>query len=120
MSRISSIIALVAISTLGTAVLSSTEASAWPIKKPCCLPIPKPLPKPLPKPKPIVFPHHHHWRPIYAAPIVAPLVATKVVAARSCLTKEYTPQGAVLFKDLCTGEAAMNPPAIPALTSDSQ
>jgi hypothetical protein len=26
------------------------------------------------------------------------------------LTKEYTPEGAVLFKDRCTNEAAMNPP----------
>ena len=29
----------------------------------------------------------------------------------TCLTKEYTPEGAVLFKDICTNEAAINPPA---------
>ena len=28
----------------------------------------------------------------------------------TCLTKEYTPEGAVLFKDRCTNEMAMNPP----------
>jgi hypothetical protein len=27
------------------------------------------------------------------------------------LSKEYTPEGAVLFKDRCTSEMAMNPPA---------
>jgi hypothetical protein len=31
----------------------------------------------------------------------------------TCLSKEYTPEGAVLFKDRCTNEAAMNPP-VPA------
>jgi hypothetical protein len=28
----------------------------------------------------------------------------------NCLAKEYTPQGAVVFKDVCTNEMAMNPP----------
>lgn len=31
----------------------------------------------------------------------------------TCLSKEYTPEGAVLFKDRCTNEAAMNPPPVP-------
>jgi hypothetical protein len=36
----------------------------------------------------------------------------------TCLTKEYTPEGAVLFKDVCTNEAAINPPAVaPAPTA---
>ena len=30
----------------------------------------------------------------------------------TCLSKEYTPDGRVLFKDRCTNEAAMNPPII--------
>ncbi len=30
----------------------------------------------------------------------------------TCLSKEYTPEGAVLFKDRCTTEMAMNPPAV--------
>lgn len=104
------IIALAAVATLGLGALASTEASAWPI---CCK---KPMPvKPMPlKPfKPIVYPHHHHWhggwrQPVYAAPVVT----TRAVA--NCLKKEYTPEGAVVFKDLCTGEMAMNPPASPA------
>lgn len=28
----------------------------------------------------------------------------------TCLTKQYTPEGAVVFKDICTNEAAINPP----------
>jgi len=60
----------------------------------------------------------HHWhrthvryhRPIwYAAPVV--YAARPAVAGPcTCLTKEYTPEGAVLFKDRCTNEMAMNPP----------
>jgi hypothetical protein len=66
------------------------------------------------------FVHRHHphffwrygWRRNYW---VAPVVATGVVSAPvwnrcTCLTKEYTPEGAVVFKDICTNEAAMNPP----------
>jgi len=37
----------------------------------------------------------------YAAPVARPC---------TCLTKEYLPTGAVLFKDLCTKEFAANPP----------
>ena len=81
------------------------------------------------KPGPHIHPHwphkHPHWhvkvkyprvwyapRPVvYGA--VAPAVAAPVVATNrcTCLTKEYTPEGAVLFKDVCTNEAAINPPA---------
>lgn len=69
------------------------------------------------------FTHHHHphWRVgfrrhYWVAPVVTTAVATRYVAAPtwnkcSCLTKEYTPEGAVVFKDLCTKEIAMNPPA---------
>jgi hypothetical protein len=32
-------------------------------------------------------------------------------ASRSCLTKEYLQTGQVLFRDLCTSEWAVNPPA---------
>jgi hypothetical protein len=28
----------------------------------------------------------------------------------TCLTKTYLPNGAVLFKDVCTQESALNPP----------
>ena len=42
---------------------------------------------------------------------VAPAVAAPVVGTTcTCLTKEYTATGAVLFKDVCTNEVAVNPP----------
>jgi hypothetical protein len=68
------------------------------------------------------FGHHHHhhprwhvryyrpiWygvRPVYTA--YSPRIVTP--GPCTCLSKEYTPEGAVLFKDRCTNEAAMNPP----------
>ncbi len=77
--------------------------------------------------------HHHwwwwsHWRPYW----IGGAVATGAVAAGgvsyatstpatnrcSCLTKEYTPQGAVVFKDVCTNEMAMNPPASDSPAAD--
>src|SRR5436190_53557 len=69
--------------------------------------------------------HHHHprWhvryhRPIwYGVPAVGYAgytVARPVVASGpcTCLSKEYTQDGRVLFKDLCTNEAAINPPVV--------
>jgi len=74
-----------------------------------------------------VHPHWHwHWRfgwrrPYWVAPVVATGVATYAAAPTwnrcSCLTKEYTQEGAVVFKDLCTQEMAMNPPANPGAAS---
>jgi hypothetical protein len=67
--------------------------------------------------------HRHHWRyygsygyPVYGgsyevAPAPVAAVAAPVTKTCTCLTKEYTPEGAVLFKDVCTNEAAINPPA---------
>jgi hypothetical protein len=85
------------------------------------------------KPWPTFNPHHHvHWprwwwwrytwrRPYWIAPVIATgAVATGAAASYAttpttnrctCLTKDYTPQGAVVFKDVCTNEMAMNPPA---------
>jgi hypothetical protein len=70
------------------------------------------------------FVHHQpHWkwhyglrRHYWVAPVVATGIATRYVSQPTwnkcnCLTKEYTPEGAVVFKDLCTQEMAMNPPA---------
>jgi hypothetical protein len=69
---------------------------------------------------------HGHWRHrhiyyprpvVYAArPVVysaAPVASTNRC---TCLTKEYTQEGAVLFKDICTNEAAINPPPAPVQT----
>ena len=73
---------------------------------------------------------HWHWRfgwrrNYWLTPVVTTGVATGVIATGpgwnrcSCLTKEYTQEGAVVFKDLCTKESAMNPPATsPAASLD--
>jgi hypothetical protein len=66
--------------------------------------------------------NHYHWRyahfhrPIWVgSPVVYSTgysVARPLAAGPcTCLSKEYTQDGAVLFKDNCTNEAAMNPPA---------
>jgi hypothetical protein len=65
--------------------------------------------------------HHRHWhrhyvrwhRPILVSTPVAYGLVRPVAGPCTCLTKEYTPEGAVLFKDRCTNEAAMNPPPAP-------
>ena len=51
--------------------------------------------------------HHPIW---YSTPVVYGIARPAVAGPCTCLTKEYTPEGAVLFKDRCTNEAAMNPP----------
>ena len=63
--------------------------------------------------------HRHHWhrhyvrwhRPIWYSPVVYGYgVRTATPGPCTCLSKEYTQEGAVLFKDRCTNEMAMNPP----------
>lgn len=61
-------------------------------------------PKPVIVHKPIIvrYPVVRHVPVVYAAkPVAGPC---------TCLTKQYTPEGAVVFKDICTNEAAINPP----------
>jgi hypothetical protein len=76
---------------------------------------------------PIFVPHwrHHHWprpilwtgwhRPHYVIDqvvnerVVAPTTLVKTENC-NCLTKEYLPDGSVMFKDLCTKEAAIATP----------
>ena len=62
--------------------------------------------------------HRHHWA--WGVPVVAGGVTYAAAPSYStaptyrtcnCLTKTYTQEGAVVFKDLCTNEMAMNPPA---------
>jgi hypothetical protein len=73
-----------------------------------------------------IFNHHAHWprwgwyrytfrHPYWVAPVIAGGVATyaattPTTSTCTCLTKQYTPEGAVVFKDVCTNEMAMNPP----------
>lgn len=67
------------------------------------------------------LPRHPHWHVHYRhpriwyapRPVLYGAVTPTVTTSRcTCLTKEYTPDGAVLFKDICTNEAAINPPAM--------
>jgi hypothetical protein len=148
MFRKSTILALAAAASLGAFALSSSSASAFgghvggghfsgsgmhaighglgPMQA-----AHKPIfNKPIFKP---IFNSHWHWhwrhygwrRPIWIAPVVAGGVATYAAAPSAptynrctCLTKEYTPQGSVVFKDICTNEMAMNPPATGPQTGD--
>ncbi len=57
-------------------------------------------------------PHWHHQIVRYRVrtPVVYAVTRPVAVAPCTCLTKQYTPEGAVLFKDICTNEAAINPP----------
>lgn len=72
-----------------------------------------------------------HWpRPvIYGAPVVAAAAYAAPVAAAprcTCLTKEYTQEGTVIFRDVCTKEIASAPtgttvlPLPPATTTMPQ
>jgi hypothetical protein len=38
-------------------------------------------------------------------------VARPVASTCTCLVKEYLPNNVVMFRDVCTNEYAMNPPA---------
>ncbi len=71
--------------------------------------------KPIIVHKPIVV-----HKPVYVGYPVVRTVPVAYAAAKplagpcTCLTKQYTPEGAVVFKDICTNEAAINPPPAPA------
>ena len=80
------------------------------------------------------YPRYWWWRYSWRRPYwIAPAIATGGVAAAAtsyasstpatntctCLTKQYTPQGAVVFKDVCTNEMAMNPPANASPAADA-
>jgi hypothetical protein len=65
-----------------------------------------------------VYPHYVWHRPIlYSRPVIYSAVRPAVAAGPcTCLSKDYTPEGAVVFKDNCTNEMAMNPPPAPQQT----
>ncbi len=79
----------------------------------------KPIgPKVFPKKPPIIIVKKPHWHPHFVPPVYVvgqPIVLLVAVVERpvawpsSCLTKDYTPQGHVVYKDLCTKEVAMAP-----------
>ena len=117
------LIALAAFAVLSTAAIASTSASAAPQNHPG-----HGIPGGAGHPG--WHPHNwhpHNWHPyivryrVRTAPVtyvarapvayVAPAPVAAVAAPCTCLTKEYTQEGAVLFKDICTNEAAINPPA---------
>ena len=98
---------------------------------------PKFFPKPYPHPYPFPKPHKPHWHPNFKPvivvqqpvyqPIVRPVVQhvtrpiTVAAPKMSCLTKEYTPEGMLIFKDLCTKETASTPiPGTPAAAAAMQ
>jgi hypothetical protein len=134
MLRKSTTLALTAFAVLGLAVSSASAKPGGPgfgPKGPGFNPgINKPIFKPVIKPnipvKPIFVPHwphkpphwHVHYRPrIWYPPVVVggpTYIASRPVASApgpcTCLSKEYTQEGVVVFKDRCTNEMAMNPP----------
>jgi hypothetical protein len=68
-------------------------------------------PGPDPDP-PHIWWHHHHspWLIEDGETRVSAPVATVPTGPCSCLTKKYLEDGSVLFKDVCTKEAAMATP----------
>jgi len=141
MLRKSTMTALTALAVLGLAVTNASAKPGGPgigIKGPAMNPgiikpaggikiIPSNPIKPKLPVKPIFVPHwphkHPHWhvhhRPrIWYPPVVVGgptyIASRPVVSAPgpcTCLSKEYTQEGVVVFKDRCTNEMAMNPPA---------
>ena len=73
-----------------------------------------PHPHPYPHPHPNWHPTWHpqvHFRPVYERGYVRTVGVAAPVAEGlcTCLTKGYTPDGLVVFKDLCTKEMASAP-----------
>ena len=64
---------------------------------------------------------HDRWRP-RIVPVETPVIVERETIVKTtgstpvrtprrvCLTKEYLPTGAVMFRDVCTNEWAQNPP----------
>jgi hypothetical protein len=94
-------------------------------KKPPIIVTPK-----FPKKPPIIIVTPKFPKPVIVSPIVVErpilrpvaLAPRPVVSTCNCLTKEYTQEGQVVFKDLCTQEMAMAPVAgaEPQKSSDAQ
>jgi hypothetical protein len=114
-----SIIALAALAAFASSTLVVTGAQANPQQ----FKIIKPL-KPLPPKKPPHWHGHGHFKPVYIVerPIVRPVALLPALRGTcNCLTKEYTPEGTVVFKDLCTREIASAPvDGAPAQASEAE
>jgi hypothetical protein len=126
MSTRLSILALAAVATIGAAELAPTSASAHlpmglvvkphPILGVVVHP-PHPIigvvvhPDPDPDP-PHIWWHHHHarWLMDGGDARVSTAVAPAPTDPCNCLTKKYLEDGSVLFKDVCTKEAALATP----------
>ena len=128
MSRTATLLALAAVATFGVAMIDSTPASArGGVHAPSRISVaPRVAPRisiavrPI-RPGIIVHPRHPrpHWHVHYRhpriwyapRPVLYGAVAPVVTSSRcTCLTKTYTAEGVVVFKDVCTNEMAMNPP----------
>jgi hypothetical protein len=139
MSTRSSIFALAAAAGLAAAVFAPTGATAKPVLGIIIQPHPPIIGVPVKPPHPILGvvvhpphpilgivvhpgpdpdpPHiwwHHHHAPWLIEEGVAAHVSTPVAPAPTgpcnCLTKKYLEDGSVLFKDICTKEAALATP----------
>lgn len=118
-----SILALAAVAAIGTTALSSTSAFAFHPIFPVPIGFHPHFPPPIVHPHfppPIFIPHHVGWHApiIVGGPVVSQVGYAPAIQATprlaepsrcSCLTKEYTSDGNVLFKDLCTKESALAP-----------
>ncbi len=147
MSRRSTLLAVAAAASLGVFALSSTDAFAFHsggsgmrVGSYSGIHVASPIGHyrvgmlHVIRPWPTFNPHWHwhpHWywgwrRHFWIAPVVAGGVAATYAATApasnncNCLTKTYTQDGAVVFKDVCTNEMAMNPPAGPATGDTAQ
>ncbi len=134
MLRKSALFALAAAAAFGASMLVSTSSDAAPgwkgkgggVHKPGGIHRPGGHVRPRPPHWRPHRPHRPHWhgqwrRPVIyaAAPVVYSVARPAVAGPCTCLSKEYTPEGAVLFKDRCTNEMAMNPPIQPQQLSQA-
>jgi hypothetical protein len=107
-------VALVTTGLLATTMLNPTSASAFYAARGGFAHYAGPRTSMMIRRIPETHPHWHShlgWRHHYW---VAPVVAAEgiiPIARCTCLTKQYLPDGSVLFKDLCTEEKALAPAA---------
>ena len=101
------IIGLAAIATLASTAIISTQADAMVLRGGGGNPGHPGHPGGYPH-----FPHHIHFRYVHDRLYVRPIgYAVRAVEPGpcTCLTKNYTPEGMVVFQDLCTKEMASAP-----------